>query len=146
MIRPDSLRLKKLNQIRRKFPMKADKMVLATIAATFLLIALIAWAFYHTLKSGHADKIGAYPEKEVMVQAKALQTSRLDELAKNGQVVLGMNMAQVRLAKGEPVRTETIAADSLNSETIWWYQHDGWMSIVFNAEGAVETVEKVQSL
>lgn len=118
--------------------MKTDKMVIATMASTVLLLLLIGWAFYQALQlnSNHKIKIQDQPEKAVMAQVELMNEARLQEIARSGKVMQGMSMEQVRLALGEPQRIDTEELEK-GTLTIWWYQQEGWMNIVFNESGKV---------
>ncbi|MFQ5676011.1 MAG: hypothetical protein ACE5G1_08960 [bacterium] len=122
--------------------MNSNKTILAIAAACFVLILLIGWTFYQTLQlqSGPAQE-SAPPQKAVMAQAQALNESRLNELAQSGKVVAGMSEQQVRNALGEPERIEKI--DEANEHlVVWWYDLDGWTSVVFDSKGLVVRIEE----
>lgn len=123
--------------------MKTDKMVVAVMVASVLLLLLIGWAFYQTLQlnSEHKIKLGDYPQKAVMASATAMNEARLDKLAQSGKVVKGMSTEQVRLALGEPARIEQMERNG-EKLTIWRHRGEGWMSIVFDSDGLVTAIEK----
>ncbi len=123
--------------------MKTDKMVTATIVSSGLLLLLIAWAFYQTLRINPepTTEVEDYPQKAVMAQVESMNKARLEVIARNGQVVKGMNMEHVRLALGEPQRVEHLETDG-ESLTIWWYQNEGWKNIVFDLNNKVREVNK----
>ena len=125
--------------------MKSDKMVVATITATVLLLLLIGWAFYQALQldSNHKIKIKDYPEKAVMAQVESMNEARLQEIARSGKVVKGMSMEQVRLALGQPQRIDKEELEK-GTLTIWWYQHEGWMNVVFSESGKVNQINQQQ--
>lgn len=81
------------------------------------------------------------PQKAVMSQAQSMNEARLEELVQRGKVVKGMTMEQVRLALGEPERIEQMEQDDENL-TIWWYEHEGWINVVFDSKGLVGGIEK----
>lgn len=123
--------------------MTSNKTVVATMVAAVALILLIAWGFYQTLQlgSGKKIKLADYPQKAIMAQAQAVNEARLDELAQRGKVTPGMNEKQVCAAFGEPVRTERMEQHG-EQQTIWWYEHEGWMCVVFNSDGLVDMIKK----
>ncbi|MFQ5639383.1 MAG: hypothetical protein ACE5IR_15470 [bacterium] len=123
--------------------MKTDSTVVAMMVASVLLLLLIAWVFYQALQldSDRKIKIADYPQKAVMLQARAMNQAHLEELAKKGKVAKGMSMKLVRLALGEPEHTEQIERDN-EHVTTWWYQHNGWMNVVFDRNGIVVGTEK----
>ena len=121
--------------------MKLNSMVLATVAAIFVLFLLIAWSFYSMLQTRpyQVDTTPKPPPKAVMAQVDAINQVRLQELADQGKVVPGMSKALVRTALGDPERIEQ-ASQNESQVTIWWYQHDGWKSVVFTSEGLVSRI------
>ncbi len=121
--------------------MKTNKQTVATLVVTAALLIFIGWAFYQRLdpSSNQESAAAKAPQKAVMAQAQALNEARLDELAERGQVTLGMRLAQVRLALGEPAR---VLADTSGDKvrTTWWYEHAGGRTIRFGRDGKVSSI------
>ncbi len=121
--------------------MSRDKAVLAIAVCTAALLALIGWSFYQALQSEAASKAGlnVAPQKAVMAQVEAMNRTRLARLAESGRVAVGMDAALVRLALGEPDRTEAVD-DKGETLTIWWYRGEAWRTVTFDAQGRVVRV------
>jgi len=123
--------------------MRKDSMALATMGFAFVLVLLVGWAFYRTLQvdAGQPGRMTNAPEKAVMAQAREVERTRLEALAENGQVAVGMSARQVRHALGEPGRVEQTERNG-EPRVVWWYAKDGWTAVVFDGEGRVEKIEK----
>ena len=120
-----------------------NKQTLTSAVVAIALLLLIGWSFLKYLDS--TGKQGGYdatvPPKAVMEQAEAINETRLADLAQQGQISLGMTMAQVRTALGEP---QQALVDSLDAQvgTTWWYDHDGGRRVIrFGADGRVVEIE-----
>lgn len=116
---------------------------MATGAAALALIMLIAWGFYQTLQmeSGRNIGIADTPQRAVMAQVQAMNQARLNKLVQSGKVTKGMNEKQVYSAFGEPARIEQ--TDEAGQQlTVWWYEHEGWMSVVFDDTGLVCRIDR----
>ena len=123
--------------------MKFNKQFVTTAVVTFALLLFIGWRFVQYL--GASDEQASYgdavPQKAVMEQAAELNAARLDELAQQGKIAIGMSMAQVKIALGEPVRTY-IDSSSAQIGSVWWYEHNrDKRKIYFTKE---ETVVKIE--
>ena len=122
--------------------MRTNKTIVATGAASLALTLLIAWGFYQTLPMDSERKIKLdSPQKSVMARAQAMSQARFNELALSGKVGVGMKAEHVRQAFGEPGRVEEVEQDG-QQLTVWWYEHEGWMSVVFDNKGLVSRIEK----
>ncbi len=123
--------------------MTANKVLVAGVATILALITLIAWGFYDTLQmeSDRKIKLADAPQKAVMTQIEAMNQSRLNKMVQSGKVTKGMNEKQVRTALGEPARYDPMEQDD-QQLTVWWYEHEGWMSVVFDNKGLVSRIEK----
>ncbi len=125
--------------------MKAEKILIASIAASVTLLVLISWSFYETLKTGpqRRIKLNNGQEKAVMAQARQMKQASLNLIAESGKVVPGMNENQVRLALGEP-ESEDVVASKQGGRTVWWYQHQGWLGVVYDSSGVVTNIQSGQ--
>ncbi len=122
--------------------MRTNKTIVAMVVASLALILLIAWGFYQTLQMDSERKIKLdSPQKSVMAQAQAMSQARFNELALSGKVGVGMKAEHVRQAFGAPARLEEVEQDG-QQLTVWWYEHEGWMSVVFDNNGLVSRIEK----
>lgn len=122
--------------------MKQDKMAQITIFFMALLLVFIGWAFYKTLTFTQSDETNSQSaaQKAVMDQAETMNLNRLESLAKSGRVEIGMTMAQVQMALGKPYLVENIDGESPG--TVWWYNTEPRINIVFDKNGKVKSINK----
>lgn len=122
--------------------MKTDKVVIAIAFSVVLLLFLISWTFYQSVQMDSERKIvvDEHPQKAVMEQTQRMNDARLDKIAGSGMVVRGMSTEQVRVALGDPVRVDDLTGED-EVASVWWYEREGWLSIVFGNNGKVIRIE-----
>lgn len=118
--------------------MKANKQRTTTFAVAVGLLFFIGWSFLNYLNKNGRRQENSYrtPQKAVMQQAEAANAARLEELVLQGKLAVGMTMAQVRQALGDPVRT-LVDSSGTAAVTVWWYEHESGRTVRFDASNKV---------
>jgi hypothetical protein len=118
--------------------MRKNKQTITTAIVAIALLLFIGWRFIQYL--GASDEQAGYgeaiPQKAVIEQAEEQRIARLDELAQQGKIAIGMSMVQVKTALGEPART-LVDSSSAPPVTTWWYEHESSREIRFGQDGRV---------
>lgn len=122
--------------------MKINRVIATLVTAPAALIFLFGWAFYQTLQldSDRKIRLDETPRKAVMAQAQAMNQARLQALADQGRVAKDMTEEQVRLALGEPDRSEQKERDG-QKLTLWFYEHYDLLRVTFDENGRVISIE-----
>ena len=124
--------------------MATNKQNITTAVVAIALVGFIAWAFFDNISSANKEQAASIqiPEKAVMEHAREINASRLEILAREGQVAPGMTMAQVRIALGEPSRSLVDSSGS-QIQTVWWYESKGQDKMIyFGSDGKITKIKQ----